>query len=107
MALSAGARITISGLARHGLNGRTGTAMRLGLDDRWVVALDGDLTQLSIKPENLILPKECTVTIDGVQSKPALNGRIGRIRDIENERYVVQLDESEAVRLRFGCVTVC
>ena len=64
MALSAGARVTISGLGRQDLNGRTGTATRFN-DGRWVVALDRDLDRdmtkvllepfLSIKPENLLL----------------------------------------------------
>ena len=92
MALSAGARITISGLARHGLNGRTGTAMRLGLDDRWVVALDGDLTQLSIKPENLLV---------GAGSRPAVH-----IDDDEPEITGVRGDDTlrNAPHARFDCV---
>jgi curved DNA-binding protein CbpA len=99
----------VFGTSQEAINGKVPTVATFDVTTRryQCTGLKDDGSVLSIKPENLILPKECTVTIDGVQSKPALNGRIGRIRDIENERYVVQLDESEAVRLRFGCVTAC
>lgn len=108
-------RQVLSGLARvvgtsqEAINGKVAaTATYDAATGRYQCeGLKEDGSVLAIKPENLLLPKECTVTIDGVQSKPGLNGRVGRIRDIENERYVVQLDESEAVRLRFGCVAAC
>ena len=66
-----------------------------------------DGSVLSIKPENVRLPKDVTVKIEGVKTKPALNGRVGLIKDVEPERYVVQLNETEAVRLRFDCVAAC
>jgi len=64
-----------------------------------------DGTVLALKPENVLLPQDCRVTIECVKSRPALNGRIGNIVGIENEsqRYVVQMAD-EAVRLRFGAV---
>jgi curved DNA-binding protein CbpA len=99
----------VVGTSQEAINGKVPTAATFDVATRryQCEGLKDDGSVLSIKPENLILPKECTVTIDGVQSKPALNGRVGRIRDVEYERYVVQLDESEAVRLRFGCVAAC
>jgi len=108
-------RQVLSGLARvvgtsqEAINGKVAVTATYDAATRryQCEGLKEDGSVLAIKPENLLLPKECTVTIDGVQSKPGLNGRVGRIRDIENERYVVELDESEAVRLRFGCVAAC
>jgi len=64
-----------------------------------------DGTVVALKPENVLLPQDCRVTIECVKSRPTLNGRIGNIIGIENEsqRYVVQMAD-EALRLRFGAV---
>lgn len=72
--------------------------------------LQPDGRVLSLKPENLVLPAECRVVIGGVSSRPELNGRIGRIATVSNERYVVQLAgdmAGESVSLRLGAVTAC
>jgi len=65
--------------------------------------LKGDGTVLALKPEHVILPQDCRVTIENVKMRPALNGQAGNIVGVENERYVVQT-ANEAVRLRFGAV---
>mmetsp|Transcript_7229 Transcript_7229/g.18886 ORF Transcript_7229/g.18886 Transcript_7229/m.18886 type:complete len:371 (+) Transcript_7229:117-1229(+) len=65
--------------------------------------LKADGTVLALKPENVILPQDCRVTVESVKSRPALNGQVGSIIGVENERYVVQIAD-EAVRLRFGAV---
>merc|ERR1712232_1014346 len=54
----------------------------MGLTSKGVVAL---------KPENVILPQRTRVTIQDVISRPQLNGRAGSIRDVEGDRYVVDL----------------
>ena len=59
---------------------------------------------LALKPENLVLPAATQVTIDGVVSRPALNGKRGLIVDVEEERYVVQTGDGEKLRLKFGTV---
>ena len=58
---------------------------------------------LSLKPENMLLPESTQVTIDGLVSRPALNGKRGLIVGVEEERYVIQTSE-EKLRLRFGTV---
>jgi len=68
--------------------------------------LKPDGTVVSLKPENIRLPKDCRVTVDGVASRPALNGRVGMVAGVENDRYLVRLPE-ETVSLRFGAVTAC
>ena len=59
---------------------------------------------LSLKPENLMLPQSTRVLIDGVQSRPSLNGRRGQIVGVDDERYVVELPGEEPVKLRYGAV---
>jgi len=67
-----------------------------------------DGTVLSLKPENVILPTDTRVTIDGVQTRPQLNGCVGSVAavDVAAGRYDVRLHD-EAIRVRFGAVTAC
>eukprot|EP00617_Octactis_speculum_P017976 CAMPEP_0185757606 /NCGR_PEP_ID=MMETSP1174-20130828/16078_1 /TAXON_ID=35687 /ORGANISM="Dictyocha speculum, Strain CCMP1381" /LENGTH=314 /DNA_ID=CAMNT_0028437061 /DNA_START=126 /DNA_END=1070 /DNA_ORIENTATION=- len=66
---------------------------------------------IALRPENLVLPHHTRVTLEGVQSRPALNGLSGRILEVDEdaERYLVQLqaNENELLRLRFGAVAAC
>lgn len=65
--------------------------------------LKPDGTILALKPNNVILPKDCRVTIEDVRSRPELNGQVGSIVGVEQERYVVRTPQ-ETVKLRFGAV---
>jgi curved DNA-binding protein CbpA len=91
------------------LNGRVASAAMYDAAARRYKCegLKVDHTVLALKPENVQLPKDCRVTIDGVQSRPALNGRIGNVVGVQgNDRYLVQLPE-ETLSLRFGAVAAC
>lgn len=68
--------------------------------------LKGDHTVVALKPENVVLPRACRVVVDGVQSRPQLNGRLGEVLDVVSDRYVVKLGD-ETLRLRFGAVVAC
>lgn len=100
----------ISGTSRGELNGRTASCATY---DRAAKryrceGLQPDGTVLSLKPEHVVLPRATRVTIDGVSSRPGLNGCVGEVRAVDeaSRRYDVQLP-NEAVRVRFGAVTAC
>jgi len=59
-----------------------------------------------IKRENLVLPKSTHVAIEGVRSRPSLNGQPAVVIDVDRDaqRYLVQLDSEEMVRLKLGAV---
>lgn len=61
---------------------------------------------MSVKRENLVLPKSTRVAIEGVRSRPSLNGQPAVVIDVDRDaqRYLVQLDSEEMVRLKFGAV---
>jgi len=63
-------------------------------------------TPVAIKRENLILPKGARVTIEGVQSRPSLNGMPASIVDVDRQaqRYLVRLENDELIRLKLGAV---
>lgn len=62
---------------------------------------------LAIKRENLILPNSTRISIEGIQSRPSLNGQTGVIMQVDTdaERYLVRLEDHEMVKLKFGAVS--
>lgn len=90
------------------LNGRVASAASYDASSKRYKCegLKGDRTVVALKPENVVLPKRCRVVVDGVQSRPALNGKVGAVVDADTERYVIQLPD-ERLRLRFGSVVAC
>ena len=98
----------IIGTSKQELNGRVASsAVYESATKRYrCEGLKPDGTVLSVKAENVVLPVESRVTIEGVQSRPELNGKVGRIDAVESERYVVNVGK-EVVRLRFGAVAAC
>lgn len=62
---------------------------------------------MALKAENVILPQHTRVTVENVQSRPGLIGKKGKIVTVENERYIVQMQDDEHLRLRFGAVAAC
>jgi len=62
---------------------------------------------VALKPENVRLPADCRVNICGVTSRPSLNGQVGRVTSVHNDRYVVQLPSNEQVSLKLGAVAAC
>ena len=98
------------GTSQPQLNGRVAPAATYdkGSKRYRVEGLSENGSTLALKPENVQLPHKTRVTIDGVVSRKELNGRAGRIVDVENDRYVVELPETnEMMRLRFGAVAAC
>jgi curved DNA-binding protein CbpA len=99
---------TVVGTSKDALNGRTAAAAVFDKESgRYICeGLKADGSALSLKPENVRLPSQCRVTVSGVASRPALNGRVGTIAAVDGERYLVRLPD-ETVSLRFGAVAAC
>ena len=99
----------VVGTSKEELNGKVAASATYdSTSGRYVCeGLKADGTSISLKPENLILPPDCRVTIEGVTSRPGLNGKVGRVAGVERDRYVVQLPDNEQVKLRFGAVAAC
>jgi len=101
---------TVVGTSKDELNGKLVSAATYDRASKRYrcQGLKGDGTVVSLRPENVVLPTATRVTIDGIQSKPHLNGRVGAVAnvDLEAGRYDVHL-QGEAVRLRFGAVAAC
>ena len=87
----------VVGTSKEELNGKVAASATYdSTSGRYVCeGLKADGTSISLKPENLILPPECRVTIEGVTSRPGLNGKVGRVAGVERDRYVVQLPDNE------------
>ena len=98
---------TVIGTSQAELNGRVAAAATYDAASKRyrVEGLTADGTTLALKPENVVLPESTQVTIDGVQTRPTLNGKRGRIIDVDTaaSRYVVATGD-EQLRLRFGTV---
>jgi len=85
------------------LNGKSGTLLKYdALKDRYAVRLAAVRRTLSVKADNVKLPKGSVVTIRGVVAKPALNGRRGTVAgfDAEGGRYLVQTSKDEQLKLK-------
>jgi len=92
------------------LNGRTGTSATYDRSSKRyrVEGLTGKGGAVSLKAENLQLPAKTRVTIDGVTSRPQLNGKVGEIVEVDSSagRYLIKLRD-EHLRVRFGSVAAC
>jgi len=97
----------VVGTSQEQLNGRVApSAIYDAASKRYrVEGLTSDGKTLALKPENVLLPARTQVTIEGVQSRPALNGKRGRIVNVDTaaNRYVVATGD-EQLRLRIGTV---
>jgi len=93
---------------QEGLNGRIASTVTYDTSSKRYKCegLKGDHTVVALKPENVMLPTNSRVVVDGVQSRPALNGMVGSVVDVDTDRYVVQLPDQK-LRLRFGAVVAC
>ena len=98
---------TVIGTSQAQLNGRVAASATYdaGTKRYRVEGLTPDGKTIALRPENLVLPERTQVTIDGVQSRPALNGKRGRIINVDTaaNRYTVATSD-EQLRLRFGTV---
>merc|ERR1719152_753294 len=101
----------VVGTSREELNGRVAAAATYhsGTKRYRCEGLRPDGGVVSLKAENVVLPTSTRVVIDGVTSRPALNGCVGAVRAVDEAagRYDVALEGGEAVRLRFGAVAAC
>lgn len=102
------AEATVVGTSQPKLNGRVAAAATYDRASKRyrVEGIEGH-DVVALKPENVQLPHQTRVTIDGVTSRPALNGQSGRIVAVKNDRYVVELPDREQLALRFGVVAAC
>jgi len=100
---------TVVGTSKTELNGKVAAAATFdAASGRYQCEGLSSIGLVSLKPENVRLPQDCRVTVAGVSSRPALNGRVGRVSAIDKDRYVVTLSQpEETVSLRFGAVAAC
>lgn len=100
----AGARI--AGTSQAQLNGREAAAAIFDeTSNRYrVEGVSSGGGVIALKPENVVLPYDTRVTLRGVQSQPALNGKRGRIVEVDQKqmRYVVELEPDRRVSVRVG-----
>jgi curved DNA-binding protein CbpA len=91
--------------SREDLNGRTAKDAYFETEkDRYI--LDGiSPNSLLLRPGNVKLPCSTRVTIEGMQNRTDLNGVTGKILAADDERYTVQLQTGEHVRVRLDAVT--
>merc|ERR1719502_397600 len=99
----------VVGTSQPQLNGKVAAAATYDTQSKRyrVEGLAGNGGVVALKPENVVLPHKTRVTIDGVVSRPTLNGRSGRIIDVTNDRYVVEVPGEDPLKLRFGAVAAC
>jgi len=99
----------VTGTSQPQLNGRVAPfAIFDETSKRYVVeGVTESGKPIAIKPDNLVLPAHTTIKIEGLSSRPQLNGRCGQIVDVEPDRYVVRLQGDTRLRLRFGAVAAC
>ena len=101
----------VTGTTKDELNGKVCAAATFDRDSKRYrcEGLKSDGTVLSLKPENVILPSQTRVRIDGIESRPGLNGQVGAISavDMAAGRYQVDLHGGDAIRVRFGAVAAC
>jgi len=109
--LISGAILDASARSKFGLEGSvSGTAVYDSIGAVYTVTdlqpPTGDYKSLKVKPENLILPAGTRVNASGLNSRPELNGKPGKIVSSEgSERYVVEMAGSfEQLKLKFGNV---
>ena len=99
-----GARVV--GTSQQTLNGReAASAVFDGPSARYVLeGLTGGESAVSLRPENVLLPPGTRVAMQGLQSRPELNGRAGKVVSSDGERYTVHVAPDEMVRVRLGAV---
>ena len=109
--LISGASLDASARSKFGLEGSvSGTAVYDSIGAVYTVTdlqpPTGDYKSLKVKPDNLILPAGTRVNASGLNSRPELNGKPGKIVSSEgSERYVVEMAGSlEQLKLKFGNV---
>jgi len=102
------AEARVAGTSQPELNGRVAAAATFdrasGRYRAEGLTKDGGL--VGLKPEHVVLPPRTRVAVNGVSSRPALNGQVGAVVSSDAERYTVKLPH-ETVRLRFGAVAAC
>mmetsp|Transcript_26132 Transcript_26132/g.54887 ORF Transcript_26132/g.54887 Transcript_26132/m.54887 type:complete len:320 (-) Transcript_26132:206-1165(-) len=71
-----------------------------------VEGIAGTGNAVELKAENVVLPVQTRVRVEGLKNRPALNGRIGKINDVDigSLKYVVQLGNDEFIRIRHDAV---
>lgn len=109
--LIAGARIETATAVKFGFAaGVTGTAVYDTQLGKYIVKelspRSGDVLGVKVKPENMILPADTRVTAVGLNSRPELNGKAGRVVSSDGgERYVVEMAAGgEQLKLKYGNV---
>jgi hypothetical protein len=97
--------VAVINTSRSDLNGRASTQAFFDRR-RGRYMLDGvGQGTVALRPENVMLPVSTRVTIDGMQNRTDLNGMCGKIIAADEQRYTVQLQTGEQVRLRIDTVT--
>jgi curved DNA-binding protein CbpA len=94
-------KIKISNIASDTLlNGKTGDIISWDEDTgRFTVKLFIGRT-ISVKPENIIWPKETLVHIDKLNKSPEYNGKSGRVLKFDGNKYMVNLGREKVLKVK-------
>ena len=85
------------------LNGKTGTVITWCPEkERYSIYVASLKKVVSLKPGNVVLQTGVVARLNGLSSKPELNGKWGTIKDWNREgnKYDVQLSESQIIRVK-------
>mmetsp|Transcript_19463 Transcript_19463/g.47007 ORF Transcript_19463/g.47007 Transcript_19463/m.47007 type:complete len:379 (-) Transcript_19463:60-1196(-) len=95
--------------SRPELNGKRGTIIAWDpTKERYNVYVIQTSTAMSLKPSNVVLENGTVGQIQGLQSKPELNGKWGTIKDFNSAtgRYDVQTSADSILRLKLDNIRV-
>ena len=85
------------------LNGQTGTIITWCPDkERYNIYVANKNKVVSLKPGNVVLENGTVARLNGLNSKPELNGKWGTIKDWirDSNKYDVQLSASQIIRVK-------
>jgi curved DNA-binding protein CbpA len=91
----------------NSLNGKSGTLLKYDAEkDRYTVRLTVMNRAVSVKPDNVELPKGTVVTMRQLKSRPEVNGKRGTIVKFDRAagRYQVQISQKETLSVKAGNV---
>ena len=98
--------VTLINLSKKDINGREGKIIGFDYDnDRYRIIIDN--STIALKPENVLLPRDCCAVIQNIKSNVSLNGKRCKVidADIANQRYTVSIG-TQVMKLKFDCVVV-
>jgi len=97
--------VEVVGTSRSDVNGRIAKEAYYESDtDRYMLQGISQGT-MAFRPANVRLPASTLVTIQGMRNRKDLNGKCGKVVAADDQRYTVQLQTGEQIRVRVDAVT--